>query len=323
MSVALEVKNLSVEYRTPRGPAFAVNRISFSLNQGERYGLVGESGSGKSTTVLALMRLLRGGLIAEGEIRLGDRLVATLSDEEFRSLRFSEMSLVPQGAMSSLSPTLRISEQIGDLFDDHGLSARKGERRALLSELLGKVGLGPDVLDKFPHQLSGGMKQRVCIAMAIALRPKVILADEPTSALDVMVQKQVLATLLRLQEELGAAVLLIGHDMALMAHFVDRIGIMYAGRIVEEGPVRRVFAAPRHPYTRMLIDSLPGFDRRGRFVGIPGVAPSLLAVPAGCPFHERCPKAGSTCSVELPPLRSLDPSAQGHLVACHFPEPVT
>jgi peptide/nickel transport system ATP-binding protein len=257
----LEIEHLDVAYRTARGPFHAVKDLSFSLQPGERFGLVGESGSGKSTAILALMRMLRGGAITGGSIRLNGRDLQAVSDRDYRNLRFAEMSLVPQGAMSSLNPVLLIGEQMGDIYDDHGVRHRMGERRKVLGELLQRVGLGPEVQDLYPHQLSGGMKQRVCIAMSIALKPGLILADEPTSALDVMVQKQVLATLGKVQRDIGAAVLLIGHDMALMAHFVNRIGVMYRGELVEIGPVREVFANPRHDYTRMLISSLPSFDR--------------------------------------------------------------
>jgi peptide/nickel transport system ATP-binding protein len=261
----LEVRNLDVTYSTPRGPFQAVKNVSFSLGAGERFGLVGESGSGKSTTILALMRMLRGGLVTHGELLLNGRDLTRMSNAEYRALRFAEMSLVPQGAMSSLNPVLRIGRQIGDVFEDHGVRHAPGERSHLIGELLQRVGLDPAVRHRFPHQLSGGMKQRVCIAMSIALRPSLILADEPTSALDVMVQKQVMGTLSRVQRDLGAAVVLIGHDMALMAHFVTRIGVMYQGELVETGPVKKVFSEPEHPYTRMLIESLPSFDRVGGF----------------------------------------------------------
>jgi ABC-type glutathione transport system ATPase component len=261
---ALEVKDLNVVYETPRGPFHAVKDVSFSLAPGERFGLVGESGSGKSTTILALMRQLRGGRVTGGAVRLGDLDLLAVPDRDFRKLRFDAISLVPQGAMSSLNPVLRIADQISDIYDDHGVRHSPRERAAAMVALLGRVGLAPTVLGLFPHQLSGGMKQRVCIAMSIALKPSLILADEPTSALDVMVQKQVLATLGRVQSDIGAAVLLIGHDMALMAHFVSRIGVMHEGRLVETGPVREVFTNPRHAYTRMLIDSLPSFSRSRR-----------------------------------------------------------
>jgi ABC-type glutathione transport system ATPase component len=260
----LEVENLCVDFRTPKGLFRAVDDVSFSIAPGERFGLVGESGSGKSTTVLALMRMLRGGMVSGGKMRLNGRDLGGLSEREYRAVRFAEMSLVPQGAMSSLNPVLRISEQMADIFEDHGMRLDAGERRSKLSELLAHVGLPAETQDRYPHELSGGMKQRVCIAMSIALRPSLILADEPTSALDVMVQRQVLATLDRVQRDLGAAILLIGHDMALMAHFVSRIGVMYRGKLVERGPVREVFARPQHDYTRMLINSLPSFDRTAR-----------------------------------------------------------
>jgi ABC-type glutathione transport system ATPase component len=256
----LEIENLCIDYRVPGGVFRAVDNVSFALAPGERFGLVGESGSGKSTTILALMRMLRGGLVTSGTMKLNGRDLATLSDRDYRALRFAEMSLVPQGAMSSLNPVLRIGEQMGDIFEDHGVRHSGPERRRVLADLLQRVGLPPDVHNRYPHELSGGMKQRVCIAMSIALQPSLILADEPTSALDVMVQKQVLGTLGRVQQELGAAVILIGHDMALMAHFVSRIGVMYRGKLVEIGPVREVFADPQHDYTKMLITSLPSFQ---------------------------------------------------------------
>lgn len=277
MAPVLEIDNLVVEYRTSSGPFRAVNDVSFALEPGERFGLVGESGSGKSTTVLALMRMLRGGLVSSGSIRLNGRDLTGVSDRDYRALRFAEMSLVPQGAMSSLNPVLRIAEQIGDIFDDHGIRHSRGERSRIIGDLLERVGLSPTVQHRFPHELSGGMKQRVCIAMSIALKPSVILADEPTSALDVMVQKQVLRTLGKVQRDIGAAVILIGHDMALMAHFVTRIGVMYRGQLVEAGPVREVFTNPQHAYTRMLIESLPSFDRRGAFHGAGARAEGFLA----------------------------------------------
>jgi len=277
MAPILDIQNLTVEYNTPKGPFHAVNDVSFSLDAGERFGLVGESGSGKSTTILALMRMLRGGRVTGGTIGLNGRDLLAVSDHDYRSLRFAEMSLVPQGAMSSLNPVLRIGEQIGDIFDDHGVRHGRAERARILGDLLQRVGLPPTVKQRFPHELSGGMKQRVCIAMSIALKPSLILADEPTSALDVMVQKQVLGTLGKVQRELGAAVILIGHDMALMAHFVTRIGVMYRGKLVEMGPVKEVFANPQHSYTRMLIDSLPSFDKLGAFRGAGARADSFIA----------------------------------------------
>lgn len=310
----LEIENLSVRYRTPKGPAFAVDGIGFNLMPRERFGLVGESGSGKSTTVLALMRMIRPpGEITAQRMRVDGRDVLALSTEELRRTRFARMSLVPQGAMSSLNPVLTIGAQFADLFAAH---AQKSDA-SRIAKLLARVGLPPHVANRFPHELSGGMKQRVCIALAIALTPAVILADEPTSALDVVVQKQVLATLGRVQQEIGAAIILIGHDMALMAHFVDRIGVMYAGRLVETGPVKSVFAAPKHPYTKMLIGALPSLTEKRAFQGIPGVPPSLTDRPPGCPFQTRCPAAQERCRAEAPALRQV---GAGHDAACHFTE---
>ena len=310
---ALSVRGLSVAFATPRGVARAVREVGFDLEPGERLGLVGESGSGKTTTALALLRLIRPpGRIEEGAIRIGDDDVLAASPEALRRLRGARIALVPQGAMNALNPVLTCRAQFEDLFDAHGEPAAPGRIGALLES----VGLQPAVADLYPHQLSGGMKQRVCIALAIALRPAVLVADEPTSALDVVVQKQVLRTLARVQREIGAAVVMVGHDMGLMAQFAHRIGVMYAGRLVELGAVRDMFARPRHPYTRMLIESLPGFGRRGEFRGIAGVAPSLLDPPPGCPFHPRCPSARERCAVDAPePTRAPD----GREWRCHFP----
>ena len=262
----LKISDLTVEYPTARGSFFATRNVSFSLHRGERFGLVGESGSGKSTTILALMRMLKGGLVSSGSLELNGRELTKLDDEAYRQLRFADMSLVPQGAMNSLNPVMRVGAQIADIYDDHGVYHGRSERERIIGDLLTRVGLPPEVQWRYPHELSGGMKQRVCIAMSIALKPSLILADEPTSALDVMVQKQVLSTLGRVQRDIGAAIILIGHDMALMAHFVTTLGVMYRGELIEIGPVRDIFANPQHDYTRMLIQSLPSFDRQARFL---------------------------------------------------------
>ena len=271
-ATVLKVSDLTVEYPTARGSFYATRNVCFSLQRGERFGLVGESGSGKSTTILALMRMLKGGLVSSGSLELDGRELTTLDDEEYRRLRFAKMSLVPQGAMNSLNPVLRVGAQIADIYHDHGVRLGGTEKLQIIGDLLSRVGLPPEVQRRYPHELSGGMKQRVCIAMSIALKPSLILADEPTSALDVMVQKQVLATLGRVQRDIGAAMILIGHDMALMAHFVTTLGVMYRGELIEVGPVREIFANPRHDYTRMLINSLPSFDRQARFIKSTGEA---------------------------------------------------
>ena len=312
----LQVEDLRVWYHTPRGPVKAVDGVSFGLLPEERLGLVGESGSGKSTIALALMRLIRPpGEIHSGSVRLDGVDLLAVGDEQMRRLRLATIALVAQGAMNSLNPVVRVREQIVDAMRDHDEHLSRREANARVASLLDQVGLRPEVADRFPHELSGGMKQRVCIAIAICLRPKVILADEPTSALDVVVQRQVMETLRRVQEELGASVLLVGHDMGLMAQFVNRLGVMYAGRLVDVSPVREMFAAPLHPYTRLLIASLPSLEQKGSFRGIPGLPPSLLERPTGCAFHPRCPHAMPRCSVQDPLLTEVSP---GRWVACHL-----
>jgi peptide/nickel transport system ATP-binding protein len=216
--------------------------------------------------------------------------------------------------MNALNPVLRIRPQIADALADHGMALAQRDIAARVHDLLGQVGLPPEVAEMYPHELSGGMKQRACIAIAICLRPKVIIADEPTSALDVVVQRQVMATLGRVQQELGAAVILVGHDMGLMAQFVDRLGVMYAGRLVEVAPIGDMITSPKHPYTQMLIASLPSLERKGMMQGIPGLAPLLRDLPTGCAFHPRCPKAADQCRAERPLLRDLGQRR----VACHF-----
>ena len=312
----LRVDDLRVWYHTPRGPVKAVDGVSFGLLPNERLGLVGESGSGKSTIALALMRLIRPpGRIEGGRVQLDGLNLLEIADEPMRRLRLAAIALVAQGAMNSLNPVVRVREQIIDGMRDHDEKLTKQAAAARVASLLDQVGLKPEIADRFPHELSGGMKQRVCIAIAIALRPKVILADEPTSALDVVVQRQVMETLRRVQEELGASVVLVGHDMGLMAQFVHRLGVMYAGRLVEVSPVREIFDEPLHPYTRLLIGSLPSLEEKGKFQGIPGLPPSVLERPSGCSFHPRCPFAMPRCSVEDPQLQQVRPN---RWVACHL-----
>ena len=282
---------------------------------GERFGLVGESGSGKSTLALAILRMIKPpGRITAGEVRLAGTRLADLDEEGIRALRLAGIALVPQGSMNSLNPVSRIGRQITDAFADHGLRLGPAEQDRRVSALLAEVGLSEGIARMYPHELSGGMKQRACIAIAISLRPRIIIADEPTSALDVVVQRQVMATLARIQQDLGAAVILIGHDIGLMAQFVDRLGIMYAGRLVEVAPVAEIITAPRHPYTKMLISSLPSLERREGLRGIPGLAPLLRDLPPGCAFHPRCLQATDRCRVERPVAREIG----GAQVACHL-----
>jgi peptide/nickel transport system ATP-binding protein len=312
----LEVRDLRVSYHTPRGPIQAVNGVSFFLKPGERLGLVGESGSGKSTTAMSLMRLIHPPAVIEGgEILLNGKDLVRLSEEEMRQTRFADIALIPQGAMNSLNPVMKIGEQLRDTMRAHLTTKSKSALDSRIHPVLNSVDLQPEVMEAYPHELSGGMKQRVCIAMSILLSPKVIIADEPTSALDVVVQRQVMETLGRVQHELGASVILVGHDMGLMAQFVDRIGVMYGGKVVEMGSVRDIFKDPLHPYTQLLIGSLPTLASKEMFKGIPGLTPSLLVPPPGCMFHPRCPQVMAHCSVEIPNLIEIKP---GRWVSCHL-----
>ncbi len=312
----LSVRDLRVYYHTPRGAVRAVDGVTFDIKAGERMGLVGESGSGKTTIALALMQLIRPpGRIEGGEVLVDGLDLLKLNAEQMRQRRLALIAMVAQGAMNSLNPVIRVRDQIVDALKDHGLKQTKAELAGRISSLLQRVGLGPQVADMFPHELSGGMKQRVCIAIAISMSPKVIIADEPTSALDVVVQRQVMETLRNVQLDLGAAIILVGHDMGLMAQAVDRLGVMYAGTLAELCSVRHIFEEPLHPYSQLLIASLPSLDKKGVFQGIPGLPPSLLNKPKGCPFRPRCPQAFARCETEEPKLTEVKP---GRFVSCHL-----
>jgi peptide/nickel transport system ATP-binding protein len=312
---ALRVEGLRVTFDHPLGKLRAVDDVSFDLAPGERFGLAGESGSGKSTLALSILRMIKApGRIEAGEVWLAGTRLADLDEEGIRAVRLADIALVPQGSMNSLNPVLRIGQQIADAFADHELGLTRGEEKQRIAALLMAVGLSDGVARMYPHELSGGMKQRACIAIATCLRPKVIIADEPTSALDVVVQRQVMATLARVQQELAATVILVGHDMGLMAQFVDRLGVMYAGRLVEVAPIAEIITRPRHPYTRALIATLPSLEARSALAGIPGLAPLLRDLPGGCAFHPRCMLATDRCRTEKPKLRDIDDSQ----VACHL-----
>jgi peptide/nickel transport system ATP-binding protein len=315
----LVVRDLNVHYDTGKGPAKAVNDVSFSLRPGERLGLIGESGSGKTTMATALMRLTKPpGRIVSGSVELDGQDLLKLSPKELREVRLRDIALMPQGAMSSLNPVMRLEEQMVDAIVAHKPGMKRAELEARVVQLLKQVGLAPEVARRYPHELSGGMKQRAAMAIATSLSPKVIVADEPTSALDVVVQRQVMQTLGRLQDGLGAAVVLIGHDMGLIAQFADTVGVMYAGKIVEIGPVRQMIETPKHPYTKLLVESLPGIEVKQALVGIPGLPPPLVDLPPGCSFNPRCPFAFERCVRETPLLQQVAPS---QAAACHlYPE---
>ncbi|MCX7668785.1 MAG: ABC transporter ATP-binding protein, partial [Anaerolineae bacterium] len=284
--------------------------------RGERFGLVGESGCGKSTTAMALLRLLQPpGRIESGEIWLNGTDLARLNRDELRRVRWSQISFIPQGAMNSLNPVMRVRDQIADVITVHEGRQSAAELERRIEELLAAVGLPRWAVKMYPHELSGGMKQRVCIAMAIALSPRLIVADEPTSALDVVVQRVVTQTLVDVQERLGASLILIGHDMGLQAQLVHRLAVMYAGRIAEIADAETIFENPAHPYSRLLISSVPSTEEKKTLQAIPGLPPALLNPPPGCIFHPRCPAVMERCRTEVPAVQEIGPE---HQVACHL-----
>jgi oligopeptide/dipeptide ABC transporter ATP-binding protein len=312
----LEVKNLRVHYATPSGDVIAVNGVDLKVFEGETIGLVGESGCGKSTLAMSILRLVQPpGRIVSGQVHIHGIDLTALSERELREVRWSQIALIPQGAMNSLNPVMRVKDQIGEAIETHQVQRSPQELKERILRLLTMVGLPGRVYSMYPHELSGGMKQRVCIAMAIALTPSVIIADEPTSALDVVVQRVVAQTLLDVKRTLGVSMILIGHDMGLMAQLVDRIAVMYAGNIVEIAPVKDIFAEPLHPYTQLLLASIPSVKERKPLVVTEGLTHDLRRPPPGCIFQLRCPFVMDKCREVVPPLRELRPN---HYAACHL-----
>lgn len=319
MTTVLQVNNLQVTYYTDAGRARALDGVSLTLNAGEKLGLVGESGSGKSTMALAMMRMIKPpGRIEGGQVLVDGTDLIKLSDQSMLKARLSKIAYIPQGAMNSLNPVMRIGAQMMDAIQAHDLGLGRAEVEARCYQALESVDLNRGVFKMYAHELSGGMKQRVCIAISILLRPKVIIADEPTSALDVVTQRQVMETIDRVQKDIGAAVILIGHDMGLMAQFVDKVAVMYTGRLMELSTVREMFTDPKHPYAQALINSLPSLDNKGVFQGIPGLAPALLRLPGGCAFHPRCSQVMDICKTQRPGATILP---GGRTTECHlYPE---
>lgn len=313
--IVLKVKALRVHYATPLGDVIACNGVSFKVYEGETVGLVGESGCGKTTTAMGILRLVQPpGRIVEGQVLLNGTDVLSLSEQELRRVRWRQVSLIPQGAMNSLNPVMRVKDQIGDAIQTHEGRPRKALKERIL-ELLNLVGLPARVYSMYPHELSGGMKQRVCIAMAIALNPSLVIADEFTSALDVVVQRVVAQTMLDVKDRLGMSMILIGHDMGLQAQLVDRIAVMYAGNIVEIAPVDEIFDESLHPYTQLLIESIPSIKERKPLKVTEGLTHDLRNPPPGCIFQFRCPHVMEQCRAEVPPLQEVKPY---HEVACHL-----
>jgi len=303
----LSVRNLRVEFPTRRGTLVAVDDVSFDIMPGEVLGVVGESGAGKSLTGTAVIGLLEPpGRIGAGEIHLKGERIDDLPPARMRRIRGKRIGMVFQDPLTSLDPVYRIGDQLVETIITHtGLDAASARRRAVA--LLAEVGLpAPETrIDNYPHQFSGGMRQRVVLALALAVNPELVIADEPTTALDVSVQAQIIAVLKRLCRDHGTAVMLITHDMGVIAETADRVAVMYAGRIAEIGPVRDVVKSPLHPYTIGLMGSIPKPDADvARLAQIPGTMPRLTAIPAGCAFHPRCPRAFAPCPIERPHLRS-------------------
>lgn len=314
--VVLTVRGLTVHYETDPGPIVAVNDIDFEVHRGETLGLVGESGCGKTTTAMALLRLLQPpGRVVAGRIHLNGVDVLDLGAAALRAFRWRDMALIPQGAMNALNPVMRIEKQMADAIAAHSGQNNRKQLHKRIAELFDLVGLPGETGRLYPHELSGGMKQRVCIAMAVALNPPLVIADEPTSALDVVVQRLVAQNLLDIKNTLGNSMILIGHDMGLMAQLADRVAVMYAGIIAEMAPAAVIFSRPMHPYTQQLIESVPSIKERKKLRVFPGGPPDLLDLPAGCPFAPRCVKCLPHCREEKPVLREAAPGQQ---VACHL-----
>jgi peptide/nickel transport system ATP-binding protein len=316
MPELLSVEDLRVDYLLQGGDLRVVDGVSFQIGAGEVFGLAGESGSGKSTIALSLVRLLRPpGVITGGRVLCEGRDVLAMSEAELRAFRWRRVSLVTQEAMNALNPLLTVGEQLADPILAHERVGRRAARDRA-SALLDLVGVERRRLDSFPHQLSGGMRQRVVIAMALALEPALIIMDEPTTALDVVVQNEILSHISALRERLGFSILFIGHDLSLMLSFCSRVGVLYAGRLVELGPSEVLRNTPRHPYTQGLVSCL--LDPRGgqsALRGIPGQPPDPAHLPDGCHFHPRCPSALDRCRTERP---QLVPLGGAHLAECHL-----
>ncbi len=317
MAKLLEVKDLATYFFTPEGVVKAVDGISYDLEEGEILGLVGESGCGKSVSALSLMRLIQNpGKNVAGQVLFNGQDLLALADSDMRRIRGKDMSMIFQEPMTSLNPVLTIGRQLTEALQLHlGLDKKGAEQRA--GELLLMVGIpeGDRRLKDYPHQFSGGMRQRVMIAMALSCDPKMLIADEPTTALDVTIQAQILELVQKLGKELGTAVLIITHNLGVVARYADRVNVMYAGKIIERGTSREIYGNPRHPYTIGLLASVPRLDepRKEQLDPIQGLPPDLIALPEGCSFRPRCKFAIDRCATEIPPLVEV---SEGHTSAC-------
>ncbi|MFM8529350.1 MAG: ABC transporter ATP-binding protein [Ilumatobacteraceae bacterium] len=318
----LSVRDLHVTFGTREGAVKAVQGVSFDVAAGETVAIVGESGSGKSVTANSMLRLNFGADVrVSGQILLEGRDILAMSDEEARSVRGRDVAMIFQDPLTALNPFYTVGKQISEAYAIHHPEATKKELRDVALDSLGKVGIPEPAkrIDQYPHEFSGGMRQRIVIAIALVNSPKLLIADEPTTALDVTVQAQILELIAEMQNEHGSAVILLTHDLGVVAEITKRVMVMYAGRVVESASVADAFARPTHPYTRGLLKSVKSLDsaRHSRLEPIPGIPPSLINLPSGCPFHPRCSFAaslGGRCSSEVPALRTV----QGSLTACHL-----
>jgi peptide/nickel transport system ATP-binding protein len=312
----LEIKNLKVQYHTRKGSIKAVDDVSLEIKNGEIFGLAGESGCGKSTLAFSILQLvMHPGSIEEGSIIFNGKDVLKFDEKNLREFRWKEVSIITQSAMNALNPVMRIEDQMVDALFAHGYQSRK-EARTLAGETLKLVKIDPSRLRSYPHELSGGMKQRVIMASAMLMHPKLIIADEPTTALDVVVQKDFLQTIKSLKEEFDISVIFISHDLSILAEICDRIGIMYAGKLVEVASTEDIFYNSKHPYTAGLISSTPSVrGPKTMLTGIPGEPPDLISPPNGCRFHPRCTSAIDRCQIEQPELIAIEGS---HQVACYL-----
>ena len=311
----LEIKDLTIHFVTRSGTVRAVNNVSFAIGKGETLGLVGETGAGKTTTALGILRLVPNppGKIIGGEILFEGKDVMEMTEEELREMRGGSISMIFQDPMTALNPVLTVGDQIAEMIELHS-DCSKSESMERAKEMLKTVGIAPERAGEYPHQFSGGMKQRVVIAIALACNPSLLLADEPTTALDVTIQAQVLEMIKELQEKQGTSMLLITHDLGVVAETCDKVAIMYAGEIVEYGSLEHIFNHVQHPYTKGLFDSLPSLDKDvHRLHPIEGLMPDPSNLPKGCKFHPRCPWATAECSQHEPKLSEIEP---GHLVRC-------
>ncbi len=316
----LDIQNLYVEYLTPRGPARAVNNVTFSIAAGEVFGLAGESGCGKSTIAHSILRVLRPpAVITGGGMQFRGQDVLKMDDDAIETFRWGGAAMVFQSAMNSLNPVITVGEQVEDVLETH-TKMTPAERRARAEELFDIVGIEAKRLSSFPHQMSGGMRQRVVIAIALALNPALLIMDEPTTALDVVVQKDILRQIHRIKERMGFSILFITHDVSLMVEFSDRMAIMYAGEIVELARSKEIFKNPIHPYTQGLLSSFPSVSgEKRKLSGIPGTPPDLVSPPQGCKFHPRCGKCQPIETERAPRLTEVLP---GHWVAAHAGMPL-